>query len=138
MPIDGVVLVTSNHQKLERIFKLHKDSDYKAVKDERYEGMYPVAEVVTGVNIGEGGEILPKNPSSDKPVVVAVELSYIPGQHDPLEVLPCNEEFLGRKHNKEEKGIFALDDKVVDRYKALFEAAKLFNTSEVNVQKIAS
>lgn len=149
-PVAGSVSAV-NLARFVRIFVDRRDPDYTAIPDERMKPDFPNAEVVKGVSIGEGGQIL-SNKAQASHVLVKVDLSYIPGEPDPLEVYPQDPNDLRRNHNTEEKGIMALDPKVVAKYPALFLAADEFNATrqlgrsdnhnknkpESNSQKIAS
>ncbi|GEM_PF-6430955 len=122
-------VAAANVARFNRIFVTRKDPDYIAAPDQRMRPNYPNAEVVKDVSIGQGGQILSRGmPASH--VLVKVELSYIPGEPDPLEVLPPHPDDLDRNHTKEEKGIFELDPKVVAKYPALFLAAEEFNVDK--------
>jgi hypothetical protein len=149
-PVAGSVS-TVNLARFVRIFVDRRDPDYTATPDERMKPHFQNAEVVKGVSIGEGGQILSKKAQASH-VLVKVDLSYIPGEPDPLEVYPQDPDDLGRNHNKQEKGIMALDPEIVAKYPALFLAADEFNATrqpdklgncnknqpEGNPQKIAS
>lgn len=126
-PVAGSVAAV-NLARFVRIFVDRKDPDYNAVPDERMKPDFPKAEVVKGVSVGEGGQILSKKAPASH-VLVKVDLSYIPGEPDPLEVYPPSLDDLDRNHTKDEKGIMALDPKVVAKYPALFMAADEFNTN---------
>ena len=122
-------VAAANVTRFMRIFVTRKDPDYEAVPDERMLPDFPKAEVVKNVSVGQGGQILSRGmPPSH--VLVKVELSYIPDEPDPLEVYPPNLDDLDRNHTKEEKGIMALDPKVVAKYPALFMAADMFNADK--------
>lgn len=129
-------IASSNLLRLNRILKRRNDPDYTATFDKRMEPDYPRAEIVEDVKIGAEGAMLPRNvPASE--VLIKVDLSYVPGEPDPLEVYPCDPDRLGRKNTREEKGIFTLSDIVLAKYPALFKAIDQFNSEELVVKKEA-
>ena len=137
MAVDGVGLITYNLLRFKNMFlNNNSDPEYKAVKDERYPD-YPGAVVVQGVNIGERGKILSRVISDGVGTKVKVDLSYIPGEPDPLQVLPCEADCAERPLNRNEKDILAMNDPALKKYRTLFMAADLFN-NEKEILRMAS
>ena len=137
MPVNGVGLVTSNLRRLQNMFlNNNSDPEYKAVQDERYPD-YPGAVIVQGVNIGERGGILSRIIADGVGAKMKVDLSYIPGEPDPLAILPSEGETKERAWNRDEKGIFEMSDSALKKYRALFMAADIFN-NEKEILRMAS
>ena len=124
-------LVGLNAVRIRRILETRNDPDYKAIPDVRYTDINPNAEVVKGVNIGEHGEILSQAVEAGKKILVRVDLSYAPGDSDPLEVFPCDDEWEpGKRKPKEQCEIATLGDEAYRKYPALLMAIDNFNRQE--------
>ncbi len=128
-------LVVLNQNRFARIFLSHNDSAYKSKPDERLTDISPGAEVVENVLIDKSEQGLIVSPAPDKNGdYMKVDLLFSLSEVEPLDIIPVPSK--GRQsHNRrspyteEEKKLFELDPKVLEKYPALFKAAQLFNES---------